>query len=96
MRTREKKLSDCGTSPGRAKELMALARQEQNTDFLVKSLTEEVGYWSICSWVYIPATKADFYGYRRKTLAAFDNLLKKRGNGHGCQTHRQTEKEDHS
>ncbi len=63
MRTREKKLSDCGTSPGRAKELMALARQEQNmdllcmaaksscmglSDFLVKSLTEEVGYWSIC------------------------------------------------
>ena len=90
MRTREKKLSDYGISPDRAQELLLLAKQEQNmdllcmaaksscmglSDFLVKSLTEEVGYWSICSWVYIPATKADFYGYRRKTLAVFNNLL---------------------
>lgn len=90
MRTREKKLSDYGISPERAQELLLLARQEQNrnllcraaesscpglSDSLVKSLTEGVGYWSICSWVYIPATKADFYGYRRKTLAVFNNLL---------------------
>ncbi len=94
MRTREKKLSDYGISPARAQELLLLARQEQNRDLLrraaenscpglsdslVKSLTEGIGYWSICSWVYIPATKADFYGYRRKTLATFDNLLKGEG-----------------
>lgn len=94
MRTREKKLSDYGISPDRAQELLALARQKQNRDLLlraaesscpglsdclVKSLTEGIGYWSICSWVYIPATKVDFYAYRRKTLAAFDDLLKKEG-----------------
>lgn len=94
MRTREKKLSDYGISPDRAQELLLLARQEQNrnllrraaesscpglSDSLVKSLTEGIGYWSICSWVCIPATKADFYGYRRKALAAFDNLLKGEG-----------------
>ncbi len=90
MRTREKKLEDYGISKDRAQELLILARQEQNMDLLrraaesscpglsdslVKSLTEGIGYWTICSWVYIPATKADFYGYRRKTLAAFNNLL---------------------
>ena len=90
MRTREKKLSDYGISLERAQELLLLARQEQNRDLLrraaenscpglsdslLKSLTEGIGYWSICSWVYIPATKADFYGYRRKTLAVFNNLL---------------------
>ncbi len=91
MRTREKKLSDYGISPERAQELLLLARQEQNRDLLrraaenscpglsdslVKSLTEGIGYWTICSWVYIPATKADFYGYRRKTPAVFNNLLR--------------------
>lgn len=94
MRTREMKFSDYGISPERAQELLLLARQEQNRDLLrraaesscpglsdslVKSLTEGIGYWSICSWVYIPATKADFYGYRRKTLAVFNNLLKGEG-----------------
>lgn len=94
MRTREKKLSDYGIGRERAQELLMLARQEKNrtllceaaknscpwlSDCLVWSLTEGIGYWSICSWVYIPATKADFYGYRRKALAAFDDLLKRKG-----------------
>lgn len=90
MRTREKKFSDYGISHERAQELLALARQEQNrtllcraaenscpwlSDCLVRSLTGGGGYESLYIRTYIPATKADFYGYRRKTLAAFNDLL---------------------
>ncbi len=90
MRTREKKLEDYGISRDRAQELLILARQEQNrallcraaenscpwlSECLVQSLTGGGGYDRLYMRIYVPATKADFYGYRRKTLAAFHDLL---------------------
>ena len=44
--------------------------------YLAKSLREKVGYDRLFGKMYyVPATKADFYAYRRKALAIFDGLL---------------------
>ena len=91
MRTREKKLSDYGITEERGRELLRLAALEENRQavceaaeesnpylapYLVKSLRQGVGYYQVMGAMYFrPCTAADFYGYRRKTLAAFDKLL---------------------
>lgn len=91
MRTREKKLSDYGISEARGRELLRLAALEENRQavceaamesnpylapYLVKSLRQGVGYYQMMGIMYFrPCTSADFYGYRRKALAAFDRLL---------------------
>lgn len=70
---------------------MRLAALEENQDivrraaresnpylapYLVKSLRQGVGYYQLMGTMYFrPCTSADFYGYRRKALAAFDRLL---------------------
>lgn len=90
MRTREKQYRHYGISPERVEELLTLARSENNqellqkaaesscpwlSDCLVRSLTSGIGYEQMYKQIYIPATKADFYAYRRKALAVFNSLL---------------------
>lgn len=90
MRTREKQYRHYDISPERAQELLGLAKVKGNqellqkavksscpwlSDYLIKSLMSGIGYEQMCKQIYIPATKADFYAYRRKALAAFNSLL---------------------
>lgn len=91
MRIRAKKLIHYGISKERGQELLRLAMMEENRQavckaaeesnsylapYLVKSLRQGVGYYQIMGTMYFrPCTAADFYGYRRKTLAIFDRLL---------------------
>lgn len=95
MRTRHRKLIHYGITEARGQELLKLAAQENNWDlvcraaelsnsflssYLVKSLQEGIGYDKVFGQRYFyPCTKADFYGYRRKTLAMFDRLLAEEG-----------------
>lgn len=90
MRTREKQFRHYGICPERVQELLTLARAEENrellqkaaesscawlSEYLIRSLSSGIGYEKMYMQTYIPATKADFYAYRRKTLAAFHTLL---------------------
>lgn len=95
MRTRHRKLIHYGITEARGQELLKLAAQENNWDlvcraaelsnsflspYLVKSLQQEIGYDKVFGKRYFyPCTKADFYGYRRKTLAILDRLLAEDG-----------------
>ncbi len=95
MRTRNRKLIHYGITEARGRELLQLATQEDYRDlvcqaaelsnsylasYLVKSLRQGIGYDRIFGRRYIyPCTRADFYGYRRKTLAIIDRLLAEKG-----------------
>ena len=92
MRTREKRYADYGLTDSKAKELMAFCRNPDNaeivrravvaanpllSDNLFVSLTEGKGNDRQYRYIYRPpATKADFYAYRRLTLAVLDILLR--------------------
>lgn len=90
MRTREKQFRHYGICQERVQELLILAKAEENqellqkaagnscawlSEYLIRSLSSGIGYEQMYKQTYIPATKADFYAYRRKTLAAFHTLL---------------------
>lgn len=95
MRTREKKLVHYGIGEKRGRELLMLATLEENRQavceaaeksnpslapYLAKSLRGKVGYDRIFGKMYYrPCTRADFYAYRRKTLAIFGKLMEKEG-----------------
>ena len=90
MRTREKQFRHQGICQEQVQELLILAKAEENqellqkaaenscawlSEYLIRSLSSGIGYEQMYKQTYIPATKADFYAYRRKTLAAFNTLL---------------------
>lgn len=90
MRTRQKGLQYYGISKERNKELLELARQEQNRNlllqaaeasnpdiahYLVMGLYHGMSYSKIYKWEPVPLPEKDFYGYRRKALAIFNHLL---------------------
>lgn len=92
MRTRKKKLADYGITREEETELFRLARLEENKEvlckaaevtnsflapYLIKSLQDGSGYYRIFGKMGLrPCTGADFYGYKRKTLAVFKILLR--------------------
>lgn len=90
MRTRQKGLQHYGIDRERGKELLLLARQEQNRNlliqaakesnpelahYLVMSLSCGMSYMEIYKREFVPLPEKDFYGYRRKALAIFNRLL---------------------
>lgn len=96
MRTREKRYADYGLTDDRVKELLAFCRNPDNAemvrkaavaanpplaDAIVNSLIQRYGYDAQTCWVEIPAIKADFYAYRRLTVAVLDIWLREGDDG---------------
>lgn len=90
MRTREKQFRHYGICQERVQELLILAKTKEKrellqkaaesscawlSEYLIHSLSSGIGYEKMYKQTYIPATKVDFYAYRRKTLAVFHILL---------------------
>lgn len=91
MRTRAKRLIHYGITEERGQELLKLATLEENRQavyeaaeksnpllapYLAKSLREKVGYDRLFGKMfYQPCTRADFYAYRRKTLAILNGMM---------------------
>lgn len=43
---------------------------------ICESITKDISYEKLCGKEYIPLTKADFYGYRRKCIDEFWRLIR--------------------
>lgn len=92
MRTRHMSLTDHGIPPEDKQKLYTYCRSHGELlrqaiasaapgleDQIYDSLTltgNRKGYETLSKKEYIPATKADFYGYQRKALAEFYRMLR--------------------
>lgn len=69
----------CKSSTGEQQTLILAAAQKSNQALAVViffNLITGTGYNQISAWYDIPINRNDFYGYRRRTLAILNGLLK--------------------